>query len=116
MRRLVAILAIFVALVSLPFGFVSDNTVVDALTFGLYSGALLIAGLATLRGTDLIYMAAAWGLYIGMNLAAFANVIGGLSRNAPAFVFEITLLLCFLAVGPAGLVITFIANHRERHG
>lgn len=113
MRRISAILAIIVAL-SGALGFVSGFDWAAVLSAGIFVFALAMGGIATLLGHDLIYLAASWGFYLGMNLAAYVDVIAAFQQHPssitrPASIF-LTLLLI---VGVIGLVMALIARHRE---
>src|ERR1043166_421693 len=113
MRRISAILAIVVAL-SGGLGFVSGFDWGVLLSSGIFAFALAVSGIATLLGHDLIYLATSWGFYLGMNLAAYVDVIAAFqqhpsSMTRPASIF-LTLLLI---VGVIGLVMALIARHRD---
>jgi hypothetical protein len=114
MRKISAFLAILVALIG-ALGFVAGFDWAAVLTSGIFAVALLMAGVIALRGGDLIFLAAAWSLFIGMNLAAYVDVIYAF-RQKPSSVgaFGNTLLTMLLVVGVLGLSASFIAHHKER--
>lgn len=108
MRRFSSILAIITAL-SGALGFVGGFSQEAALTSGIFALALLIAGIGALRGGALIYLATAWGVYLGTNLAAYVEV---LASNTSAFASA--LLTALLSLGLVGLLTALTADKAER--
>jgi hypothetical protein len=114
LRKISAILAILMAL-SGALGFAAGFDWAAVLTSGVFAVALFAAGVAALRGGDLIYLAAAWALYIGMNLAAYVDVIYAFSQKPSSLTaFGNVLLTMLLAIGVLGLSTSFMAHHKER--
>jgi hypothetical protein len=113
-RRAASILALAVAC-SGALGFVAGFDLTAVMTSGIFSVALAASGIAALFGRDLIYLAAAWGLYLGMNLAAYVDVIHAFSRrSADASAFGDILLSALLVVGVVGMLLTLYAQAKER--
>jgi hypothetical protein len=114
MRRIAAFMAILTAL-SGAFAFVGGTDWVALITGGVFAVALAAGGIAALFGGDLIYLASSWGLFVGMNLAAYVDVIGMLNKNAAQlnFVAEVG-LSGLLVLGLIGLLLTLLAHRSER--
>jgi hypothetical protein len=113
MRRASAILAILVALTGLM-GFVSSIDIEGVATSGVFGVALAVSGVAALLGRDLIYLAASWGLYLGMNLAADVDVIDTFRHESSAAARSGSIFLtALLVIGVIGLLLTLAARHRE---
>lgn len=109
MRRAPAILAIIISLTGIM-GFIGGVDLEGVITSGVFGVALLASGIATLLGWDLIYLATSWGIYIGMNLAAYVDVIAAMrNQQSPMAVF----LTALLIVGIVGLLLTLIARQKE---
>jgi len=111
MRKISAFLAILTAF-SGALGFMTGPSWEAIVTSGAFAITLAVAGVLALRGADLIYLASAWGFYTGMNLAAYLEVIAAL-RNFTAGLADLFLSVLLL-LGVVGLVLTLVANHRER--
>ena len=110
MRKISAFLAILIAL-SGALGFVAGPSLEAIITSGVFAVALVAAAVIALRGGDLIYLAASWGLYLGMNLVAYVEVVDSLrdfARGAARLFLSI-----LLAAGVAGLSLTLIARRQE---
>ena len=113
MRKISAFLAILMAL-SGALGFLAGFDWAAVLTSGVFAVALFVAGINALRGGDLIFLSAAWSLYIGMNLAAYVDVIHVFSqKSAGPSLFGNILLTVLLMVGLIGLALTFVAHNKE---
>jgi hypothetical protein len=114
MRRIAAFMAILTAL-SGAFAFVGGMDWVALITGGAFAIALAAGGIAALFGGDLIYLASSWGLFVGMNLAAYVDVMEMLSKNAAQrnFVAEVG-LSGLLILGLIGLLLTLLAHRSER--
>ena len=114
MRKISAFLAILMGL-SGVLGFVGGVSLEALFTSGLFAIALVVAGIAALRGIDLIYLAAAWALYLGTNMAAYSEVIYNFSRDRSSLGrFGTVLLTGLLVMGVLGLVTAFRAHQQER--
>ena len=113
MRKISALFAILIAL-SGALGFVAGFYWSAVITSGVFAVALATAGAVALRGGDLILLAAAWGLYLGMNLAAYVDVIYSFGQKASSpGLFGDALLTILLVAGVLGVLMTFVARHKE---
>ena len=64
-----------------------------ALSVLLYSVALVVSAIAAFRGGPLIYLATSWGLYLGLNLAAYADVVYASSQKSDPISIFISIVL-----------------------
>jgi hypothetical protein len=114
MRRISAVLALIVSLFGLPLGFMGGFEWASVFTFGLFWLALIVGAISALRGSDLIYLATAWGIFIGMNLVSSIDIVGQ-AGSRPEDLFSVTSLVGVLAFGLIGLSLALIANAKERN-
>jgi hypothetical protein len=115
MRRIAAVLAIILSLFGMPVGFLGGINWDSMLTSGVFWLALVSAAIWALMGRDLIYLAVAYGIFIGMNLASCLDVIEAMSaRPSLQGSFGIVLAASVIAIGIAGLLLTLFANNKER--
>jgi hypothetical protein len=84
------------------------------LTFGVFWIVLVVSAILALAGGDLVYLAVAYGIFIGMNLASSVDVIQAmLSQKSPGADFVLVVASVVLAIGMAGLVLTLIAKRKS---
>lgn len=108
MRKLDSALGVLVGLGWLVRGFMWAG----GLDYVIAAVFLLVAGILAWRGRDLIYLAGAWGVFLGMNLFSFAtsalSTVDGFHKENMGF-------LVFPAlVGCLGLGLTFSVRRIER--
>lgn len=114
MRRGAAILAILLAVLPLLGLAVGFDITASSITM-IIAMALIAAAVAALRGGDLIYLASAWGLYLGMNLAAYIEVLGRfLEQSAPEARFGVAAITVLLVLSLSGLLLCLRAHQIEK--
>ena len=114
MRSASALLAILVSIFGMAQLLVGRGDFF-AITTLLYTVALIASATNVLRGGRLIYLATSWGLYLGMTLAAYADVVYASTQSRdPISIFIGSALTLLPIIATIGLLLTLFAQRKEQ--